>query len=233
MSAEDLGRKKTPAKHNNNAFAVLKKTAVDEAPPSPESGDEAPPAEKNESPPATTSKPKPKSTPNKQPKTRPVRTDTPPKDEKSTGEIEPPIDQPSAQENVDEAKERPTELITLYLPLDLREAFKRQAKAEKATHPMLAFTAVEAAYPLLEDLLSQHVSGPSKTPQVSLFQRSGRQSRGRTTHTKDYGDLQFRITKTNAAILDGLVDQFNAPSRNILLTTSIRHYLDYPITDDE
>ncbi|SMX97053.1 hypothetical protein [Brevibacterium aurantiacum] len=229
MSTDDLGRKQTPAKHNTNAFAMLKKTAVEEAPPTPKPEKDAPPAKKNESSRATTPKTVPKTTTNTQPKARQERAKTPPQDQQPTEEIE----QPRTQENPDEAKERPTELVTLYLPLDLREAFKRQAKAEKATHPMLAFTAVEAAYPLLEDLLSQHVSGPSKAPQVSLFQRSGRQSRGRTTHTKDYGDLQFRITRTNAEILDGLVEQFNAPTRNILLTTSIRHYLDYPIADDE
>lgn len=229
MSTDDLGRKQTPAKHNTNAFAMLKKTAVEEAPPTPKPEEDAPPAKKNESSRATTPKTVPKTTTNTQPKARQERAKTPPQDQQPTEEIE----QPRTQENPDEAKERPTELVTLYLPLDLREAFKRQAKAEKATHPMLAFTAVEAAYPLLEDLLSQHVSGPSKAPQVSLFQRSGRQSRGRTTHTKDYGDLQFRITRTNAEILDGLVEQFNAPTRNILLTTSIRHYLDYPIADDE
>lgn len=233
MSNKDLGRRQTPAKHNNNAFAMLQKTAVDEAPPSPKTEEETPPAKKSDPTPAPTSKSTPKSTPKTPPKARPEKTNTAPKDEHSTGGIEQPIEQPPTRGNVSEAKERPTELVTLYLPLDLREAFKRQAKAEKATHPMLAFTAVEAAYPLLENLLSQHVSGPSKAPQVSLFQRSGRQSRGRTTHTKDYGDLQFRITRTNAEILDGLVDQFNAPSRNILLTTSIRHYLDYPIADDE
>ncbi|MGO1262245.1 MAG: hypothetical protein ACTMIV_03755 [Brevibacterium aurantiacum] len=229
MSTDDLGRKQTPAKHNTNAFAMLKKTAVEEAPPTPKPEEDAPPAKKNESSRATTPKTAPKTTTNTQPKARQERAKTPPRNQQPTEEIE----QPRTQENPDEAKERPTELVTLYLPLDLREAFKRQAKAEKATHPMLAFTAVEAAYPLLGDLLSQHVSGPSKEPQVSLFQRSGRQSRGRTTHTKDYGDLQFRITRTNAEILDGLVEQFNAPSRNILLTTSIRHYLDYPIADDE
>ena len=229
MSTDDLGRKQTPAKHNTNAFAMLKKTAVEDAPPTPKPEEDAPPAKKNESSRATTPKTAPKTTTNTQPKARQERAKTPPRNQQPTEEIE----QPRTQENPDEAKERPTELVTLYLPLDLREAFKRQAKAEKATHPMLAFTAVEAAYPLLGDLLSQHVSGPSKEPQVSLFQRSGRQSRGRTTHTKDYGDLQFRITRTNAEILDGLVEQFNAPSRNILLTTSIRHYLDYPIADDE
>ena len=192
MSTDDLGRKQTPAKHNTNAFAMLKKTAVEEAPPTPKPEEDAPPAKKNESSRATTPKTAPKTTTNTQPKARQERAKTPPRNQQPTEEIE----QPRTQENPDEAKERPTELVTLYLPLDLREAFKRQAKAEKATHPMLAFTAVEAAYPLLGDLLSQHVSGPSKEPQVSLFQRSGRQSRGRTTHTKDYGDLQFRITRS-------------------------------------
>lgn len=220
MSTNDLGRNQSPAKHSTNAFAMLKKTAVDDEPPSPKPDEKAAPAKKANAAPKTA------------PKARPERAETSHKDKQSNGGVKRPIE-PSSPENVGEAKERPTELVTLYLPLDLRESFKNQAKAEKATHPMLAFTAIEASYPYLEELLSQYVSGPSKTPQVSLFQRSGSQSRGRTTHTKDYGDLQFRITKTNASILDGLVDQFGAPSRSILITTAIRHYLDYPITDDE
>lgn len=221
MSTEDLGRNQTRAKHNKNAFSMLKKTASEDEQPEPKSTENKAPAKTTE----------PKTEPKTVPKAPPAAAGAPRKDVQRGGIV--PSPNTDAQEQSDAVKERPTELVTLYLPLDLKEAFKRQAKAEKATHPILAFTAVEAAFPQLEDLLSQHVSGPSKTPQVSLFQRSGNQARGRTTHTKDYGDLQFRITKTNAAILDGLVDQFDAPSRNILLTTSIRYYLDYPITDDE
>ena len=127
MSTDDLGRKQTPAKHNTNAFAMLKKTAVEEAPPTPKPEEDAPPAKKNESSRATTPKTAPKTTTNTQPKARQERAKTPPRNQQPTEEIE----QPRTQENPDEAKERPTELVTLYLPLDLREAFKRQAKAGK------------------------------------------------------------------------------------------------------
>lgn len=229
MSTEGLGRDRSPATHQTNAFAMLKKTAQDEQPapaaapaPKPESAGEE-----------TTHENKPK-TPTKARTKR--ATESRPRKAKNTGGVEPPEPTPTHDETEvpqSDSKERVTELVTLYMPLDLRAEFKRRAKAEGATHPGLAFTAVEVAYPVLDEILGQIVSRPVETPTVSLFQRAGTQARARTTHKKDYGDLQFRITKTNAAILDGLVEEFNAPSRNVLITTAIRHYLNYPITDEE
>lgn len=224
MSTNDLGRSQSPAKHTPNAFSMLKKTAQDES-------TKQTPAEE----------PKPSSSRKHQRKassrtpSKPPATASEPSAAGGVGAQTPepaPAPTPSAPKQP-AGKERATVLITLYLPLDLREMFRNQAKAEKLSHPMLAFTAIEVAYPHLAELLSHQVSGPAKTPQVSLFQRSSNQSRGRTTHTKAYGDLQFRITETNAGILDTLVDEFNAPSRSALITTAIRHYLDYPNTDDE
>lgn len=229
MSTEGLGRDRSPATHQSNAFAMLKKTAQEEQPvpdtvptPKPEpSGEE------------TTFEKKPK-TPTK-PKAKRATKDRPRKAEKAGG-VEPP--EPTNIHDETEvpqpdSKERVTELVTLYMPLDLRAEFKRRAKAEGVTHPGLAFTAVEVAYPVLDELLGQIVSRPAETPTVSLFKRAGTKARARTNHKKDYGDLQFRITKTNAAILDGLVEEFSAPSRNVLITTAIRHYLNYPIIDEE
>lgn len=235
MSTDDLGRTPRPVQHQSNAFSMLRKTAQPEAPKEPEKTEQH--SEKPAKPPRK--KTRPKNTSSERPATTSTAGGVAP--ESPSPDAPTPVEpstvpapaSPASTAAKSEPKERATELITLYLPLDLREMFRNQAKAEKLSHPLLAFTAIEVAYPHLSDLLSQQVSGSTKTPQVSLFQRSSNNSRGRTNHTKAHGDLQFRITKTNAEILDRLVDEFDAPSRSVLITTAIRHYLDYPITDDE
>lgn len=226
MSTDNLGRNQSPATHTPNAFSMLKKTAKGDEQKSTTTAPESEPKAK----PAKRSKAAARKTPPPQPKTAAADKET------SNGGVETvatPREETTQPTTKPGMKERPTELITLYLPLDLRDSFKHQAKTEKTSHPSLAFTAIEVAYPHLADLLNQYASGPTKTPTVSLFQRSGGQTRGRTSHTKDHGDLQFRITRTNAAILDNLVEEFEAPSRSVLITLAIRYYLDYPITDDE
>lgn len=113
---------------------------------------------------------------------------------------------------------RPTaQTTTLSLPVDLIEALRARARAERIGQSEVLLDAITAAQDKLADLVQQSGDRPV---QDGLFLRAKAPSAHQPSAT-----LTLRLLGPNRDAIDGLVRKYDAPSRSALCAAALRYYL--------
>lgn len=114
--------------------------------------------------------------------------------------------------------------VQISLPSSI-EARLAKFKAESGlSHPNILFDAIEATAERLPELVKAKTIQLGSAASVSLFNRP------QTAVKRDIANepkktFIIRITKQNKAVLDDLVNQVEAPNRNVLIVTAYDTYL--------
>ncbi len=108
-------------------------------------------------------------------------------------------------------------LVSIAIDAEVREALRAYAARTQLTHPTVALRAVQAH----ANDLATHWTKPATTSAGALFEGAAAPPRVGPARST----AQMRLRDGDLATLDGLVEQWSAPSRSALLNEALQRYL--------
>lgn len=113
--------------------------------------------------------------------------------------------------------------IPISLPKSLHERLKAYKASTGRSHPTILFDAIEATIDQLPELLRERTVSAEPSSR-RLFNRPSTMTR-QSTGDEPKETLILRITPDNKAVIDELIHEVGAPSRNALLVAAYDGYL--------
>lgn len=112
--------------------------------------------------------------------------------------------------------------LALELPRSLNARLNAHHAQTKMSFVLTVMTAVEVAYPRLQELIDKKLGRHDEPARVSLFTKPTRQ---RIARDEETDRRTIRMSADGLAVLDGLVEEFAAPSRTFLVIVALDTYL--------
>ncbi len=112
--------------------------------------------------------------------------------------------------------------LALELPKSLNDRLNAHHAQTKMSFVLTVMTAVEVAYPRLQELIDNKLGRHDEPARVSLFAKPTRQRISRDEETER---RTIRMSAGGLQVLDGLVEEFAAPSRTFLVIIALDNYL--------
>ncbi|MBB3159499.1 hypothetical protein FHS07_003234 [Microbacterium proteolyticum] len=112
--------------------------------------------------------------------------------------------------------------LALELPKSLNARLNAHHTQTKMSFVLTVMTAVEVAYPRLQELIDKKLGRHDEPARVSLFAKPTRQRISRDEETER---RTIRMSAGGLEVLDGLVEEFAAPSRTFLVIVALDTYL--------
>lgn len=112
--------------------------------------------------------------------------------------------------------------LALELPKSLNARLNAHHAQTRMSFVLTVMTAVEVAYPRLQELIDKKLGRHDEPARVSLFAKPTRQ---RISRDEDTERRTIRMSAGGLRVLDGLVEEFAAPSRTFLVIVALDTYL--------